>query len=155
VLRFVQGDATSPAGDEKKVIAHVVNDRGGWGKGFVLAISRRHPEAEAAYRRWSRRPAPDDPSFSLGQVQFVAVAPDRWTANMLAQHGYQAPDNPVPLDYAALECCLITLARFALSHGATVHMPRIGAGLAGGDWERIEALIARCLVECDVTVYTL
>lgn len=155
MLHFMQGDATSPAGVDKKIIAHVVNDRGGWGRGFVLALSRRYPDAEVAYRRWARQPAPDDPPFSLGQVQFVAVAPDLWIANMLAQHGYQTPNNSVPLDYAALERCLEKLADFTTTQGATVHMPRIGAGLAGGDWERVEALIARCLAKCDATVYTL
>lgn len=35
-LRFVRGDATSPQAAGPKVIAHVCNDRGGWGKGFEL-----------------------------------------------------------------------------------------------------------------------
>lgn len=48
------GDATAPDGRGPGVIAHVCNDSGGWGKGFVLAVSRRWPEPEAAYRRWAR-----------------------------------------------------------------------------------------------------
>jgi len=34
-------------------------------------------------------------------------------------------------------------------------MPRIGCGLAGGDWSRIEPLIAEtlCASDIDVTVY--
>ncbi len=36
------------------MVAHVCNDIGGWGKGFVLAVSRRWPEPEAAYRAWHR-----------------------------------------------------------------------------------------------------
>jgi hypothetical protein len=31
-------------------IAHVCNDRGGWGKGFVMAISQRWPQPEMEYR---------------------------------------------------------------------------------------------------------
>ena len=38
---------------------------------------------------------------------------------------------------------------------ATVHMPRIGAGLAKGNWSVIEAIVAEELADTDVTVYTL
>src|SRR5262245_22379163 len=50
-LRIVRGDATAPRVDGPKIIAHVCNDVGGWGAGFVLAVSRRWPEPERAYRR--------------------------------------------------------------------------------------------------------
>ncbi|WP_304455092.1 hypothetical protein [Nocardiopsis sp. YSL2] len=73
-LRFVRGDATSPQAAGPKVIAHVCNNRGGWGKGFVLAPSRRWPEPERDYRAWHRRRAAND--FGLGAVRLVQVGPD-------------------------------------------------------------------------------
>lgn len=152
-MRYVTGDATLPQGAGGKLIVHVVNDQGGWGKGFVVALSARYPAAEEAYRRWSRRPAADDPPFALGQVQFVPVPPHLWIANLLAQHGYRRPDNPVPLDYAALDQGLEAVAVFAGREGMSIHLPKIGAGLAGGDWDRIAALIDRRLAGHDVTVY--
>ncbi|RAJ47078.1 hypothetical protein K353_00279 [Kitasatospora sp. SolWspMP-SS2h] len=41
--------------------------------------------------------------------------------------------------------------------GASVHMPRIGCGLAGGRWERIEPLVTDRLTArgVPVTVYDL
>jgi O-acetyl-ADP-ribose deacetylase (regulator of RNase III) len=149
-LDYVTGDATSPATTGPKVIAHICNDRGGWGKGFVLAISRRWPEPEHAYRAWSRTP-----DFRLGAVQLVQVEPDTWVANMVAQHGYRTAANPVPLRYDALDECLATLAEHATRLGATVHLPRIGCGLAGGAWEEIEPALDRELTARDIpaTVY--
>jgi hypothetical protein len=49
----------------------------------------------------------------------------------------------------------VALAVRAAELGASVHMPRIGCGLAGGRWERIEPLITRRLSEhgIAVTVY--
>jgi len=47
-INYVRGDATVPSVKGVKVIAHVCNDSGGWGKGFVLALSRRWPEPEEA-----------------------------------------------------------------------------------------------------------
>ena len=38
--------------------------------------------------------------------------------------------------------------------GATLHMPRIGCGLAGGEWDAVQAVIEE-VVTVDVTVYDL
>lgn len=38
---YLKGDATCPQAKGVKIICHVCNDIGGWGKGFVLALSKR------------------------------------------------------------------------------------------------------------------
>ena len=43
-IRYVVGDARSPDSAGNKVIVHVCNDIGGWGKGFVIALSKRWPK---------------------------------------------------------------------------------------------------------------
>ena len=73
-IEYVQGDATQPQGTGPKVICHVCNDIGRWGKGFVLAVTKRWPEPEAAYREWYRERGNND--FVLGAVQLVQVGPD-------------------------------------------------------------------------------
>jgi O-acetyl-ADP-ribose deacetylase (regulator of RNase III) len=55
-----------------------------------------------------------------------------------------------PILYEAVREALAELARFARSEGASVHMPRIGCGLAGGTWDRIEPLICQTLVATGV-----
>ncbi|MGH7866045.1 MAG: Appr-1-p processing protein, partial [Candidatus Dormibacteraceae bacterium] len=45
-LKVTTGDAMSPNVPGPKIIAHICNDVGGWGKGFVLAVSQRWPEPE-------------------------------------------------------------------------------------------------------------
>jgi hypothetical protein len=87
------------------VIAHVCNDSGGWGKGFVLAINRRWAEPEAAYRSWAR----SGQEFGLGMVQLVTVEEQLRVANMVAQHGYVSRANPVAIRYGALSRCLSKL----------------------------------------------
>lgn len=72
-ISYVVGDATEPLGAGPFVIAHVCNDLGRWGAGFVLALSKRWKQPEAEYRRWFRGAAADLPSFALGEVQFVQV----------------------------------------------------------------------------------
>ena len=152
-LRFLKGDATNPHASGPKVIAHICNDRGGWGKGFVLALSRRWPEPEQAYRAWYRERACND--FGLGATQLVQVRRDIWVANMVAQHGVKPSRGGPPIRYDALERCLHGVAEHAARLGASVHMPRIGCGLAGGRWERVEPLIVAALCARDIptTVY--
>ncbi|MGW0816352.1 macro domain-containing protein [Streptomyces viridiviolaceus] len=152
-IRYVRGDATVPSVKGVKVIAHVCNDLGGWGKGFVLAVSRRWPEPEAAYRAWHRDRAAND--FGLGAVQFVQVEPYVWVANMVGQRGIRTGSKGVPVRYEAIDTALARLADKAADLGASVHIPRIGCGLAGGTWSRIEPLIAQRLVArgVPVTVY--
>jgi O-acetyl-ADP-ribose deacetylase (regulator of RNase III) len=152
-LRIIKGDATSPQASGPKIIAHVCNDLGGWGKGFVVAVSRRWPEPERDYRQWHRQRAVND--FGLGAVRLVPVRPDLWVANMIGQHGMKRGSAGPPIRYEAVRRCLDTVGEHALRLSASVHMPRIGCGLAGGRWDRIEPLVTAALCERDVgvTVY--
>ncbi|WP_369179950.1 macro domain-containing protein [Streptomyces mutabilis] len=152
-IRYVRGDATVPSAKGVKVIAHVCNDLGGWGKGFVLALSRRWPQPEAAYRAWHRDRASND--FGLGAVQFVQVEPYVWVANMIGQRGTRTGSKGVPVRYEAIDTALGRLADKAAELDASVRMPRIGCGLAGGKWSRVEPLITEGLARrgVPVTVY--
>lgn len=149
-ITYVRGDASAPQGKGVKVIAHVCNDLGGWGKGFVLDLSRRWPEPEAAYRRWHRERARND--FGLGAIQLVRVTGYVWVANMIGQRGIRTGSKGVPVRYEAIDAALGPVADRALELGASVHMPRIGCGLAGGRWDRVEPLVTARLVERGVAV---
>jgi O-acetyl-ADP-ribose deacetylase (regulator of RNase III) len=127
----------------------VCNDVGGWGAGFVLAISRRWRDPERVYRgAFSPGVKPQ-----LGDVQFVPVERGLWVANMIAQHRTgRGPNGEIPLRYDAVRTCLAKVATFAREHTASAHMPRIGCGLAGGKWEEIEPIIRVTLIASGVAV---
>lgn len=55
-----------------------------------------------------------------------------------------------PLDYEALTLCMRKINH--IFKGKHIGLPKIGAGLAGGDWERIKQIIQTELVDCEVTV---
>jgi O-acetyl-ADP-ribose deacetylase (regulator of RNase III) len=145
----MEGDATMPS-QLPAVIVHVCNDVGGWGKGFVLALSRRWPEPERAYRAaFAGSPRP-----SLGDVQFVEVEPGITVANLIGQRDIRrdVAGRP-PIRYEAVRAGLETVSHHALAKRASVHMPRIGCGLAGGTWAEIEPLIQATLVTAGVAVF--
>lgn len=149
-ITYRRGDATQPVTNGPIVIVHCCNDIGAWGAGFVLALSRRWPLVEARYRAWFAGQTATCPR--LGAVQFVPVAPDWWVANLIGQRGLRSPANPVPLSYTALGEGLGKVAAFARRHQATVHAPRLGCGLAGGTWPRVEALLDQHLIQAGIAV---
>lgn len=131
-LREEPGDATHVR--DQTIIAHVCNDIGKWGAGFTRAIDLRWPEVRCAYVAWEGGATPT--LRALGQVQFIRTQrQDVIVANMIAQHGVRGRSNPVPLNNSALRTCLLTVLQVATAQGYRVVMPRVGCGLAGGQWE--------------------
>ena len=119
----------------------------------MLALSRRWELPEQAYRRWSLERQHEGEAFALGGLQCVEAEPDLWVANMIAQSGVRPAKGVPPIRYGALETCLHKLQQHAVKRQASVHMPRIGCGLAGGSWDKVEPLIQKLLGDLDVTVY--
>ncbi len=148
-ITYLQGDATDPQAKGPKVIAHIVNNRGGWGKGFVLAISRRWGLPEEQYREWYK----SGRGFDLGESQIVQVRRDIWVANMLAQNGFKHGSGGPPIRYEALRECLLKVAPWVEEREATLHMPRIGTGLAGGTWSKVEPILRETVGHLNVYVY--
>ncbi|WP_406825959.1 macro domain-containing protein [Pedobacter sp. KACC 23697] len=147
-IEYKNGDATNPTNKGNKIIVHICNDIGRWGKGFVLAISKRWKVPESKYRSWYQ----SKDNFNLGEVQFVQVEQDIWIANLIGQHKINKDENGnAPIRYDAIEEGLKKVADFAIDISASIHMPRIGCGLAGGKWEVIEPLIIETISKKDIT----
>lgn len=152
-LNFVTGDATEPRGEGERILAHVVNDATpNWGAGFGKLIQKKWPIVQQNFREsWltsSRK--------QLGDVFITDADKNLKVCQLVCQHGYGASDRP-RLRYAALRNCLTSLRDQALNERATVHMPRIGTGEAGGSWSLVSALIDEvlCAAGLSVTVYDL
>ncbi|MGC2234963.1 MAG: hypothetical protein WA584_02210 [Pyrinomonadaceae bacterium] len=150
-INYTVGDATMPQTPGNKIIAHVCNDIGAWGKGFVLAISKLSPAPERAYRDWYQGREQND--FALGAVQFVRLSPEISVANIIGQHGIRTISGTPPIRYDAVETALEIIGRKALETEASVHLPRIGCGLAGGNWSKIEPLLEKQICVKDVAVF--
>lgn len=149
-LHYLIGDATDPI-VKPTIIAHICNSVGGWGAGFVLALSRKNKDPEKAYHKWYHE---NNDSFVLGAIQLIPFEEDVMVANMIAQYGIRWEGKIPPIRYDALEQCLGLVYKHAKEHGWTVSMPRIGCVLSGGSWNKIEAIIKNTMT-VDTYVYTL
>ena len=79
--------------------------------------------------------------------------PELTVVNAYTQFNYgrnHADGDAKPLSYEALTLCMKKIN--VLFAGKHIGLPKIGAGLAGGDWERIKFIIQRELQDCQVTV---
>jgi len=153
-LTLLRGNALEPRGAGDKIIAHIVNDKTpNWGAGFGRAIKKEYPLAQKDFSDWVTR-NPND--YFLGNVHISTMSDELSVVHMIAQHGYGESTKP-RIRYDALKNCLERLKDIALSRGASVHMPPIGTGYAGGNWSYILELIDEILVRNNVgvTIYAL
>lgn len=152
-VAYVFGDALQPRGKTPQIIAHIVNDRATtWGAGFAKKVAQKFAPAQIDFRRWGAETA----NLQLGRTHFFGDPSGIEIASMIAQQGFGPSEQP-RIRYPALQACLAAVAERALAHGATVHMPRIGCGQAGGKWEVVGEIVELELVRrhVPVTVYDL
>jgi O-acetyl-ADP-ribose deacetylase (regulator of RNase III) len=153
-MLFLRGDATKPRGSGTRLVAHIVNDKTpNWGRGFGVAARRAWPSAQEHFREWVvENPA----KFKLGSVCVSEIDESLGIVHMICQRGYGPSPSP-RIRYSHLKTCLMALCEIAQKRNATVHMPRIGSGEAGGSWDIVSELVedALCNRGIQVTVYDL
>jgi len=142
------GDATKPRGKGKKIIAQVVNTSAALGRGFGYSLSKNYPAVKDELKKWHS----DKKEFVLGNTNLVKINEELYVFQMLAQKGIFPKGNEIPLKYNELRRCLIQLREAAQELNCSVHMPAIGSGNAGGDWNIIIGMIHDELVNHEVKV---
>jgi O-acetyl-ADP-ribose deacetylase (regulator of RNase III) len=154
-IEYRQGDLLAFDDDSSSpvVLAHVVTDAArAWSRrGVAAALARRYPHAARAFRSWS---IASPQNLRLGNVHASeAVEGDRQVtiASVIAQQGY-GPGKITRLHYDALRRGLATVAEIAQQHGAELHVPRLGAGQAGGRWDLIERQLAETVAAAGIRV---
>ena len=167
MISYINGDATVPIIEKGvRIITHIVNDAGKFGAGFSGALTKRWKVVGEEYFG-AMRPRWGSAKFKLGDVQWTFIEPmepELTVCNLFAQHGVRHQSNRSPIRYDALDQCLQKLAEGARGLEGevrvpswrklvTIHLPRIGTGLAGGSWDKIEPLIAEQLWDFPVYVY--
>lgn len=118
---------------EELVIAHGCNCQGVMGSGVAKAIREKWPVAYEVYRKHY-----DVNGLELGDYVAAKVDHNKYVVNLLTQANFGVGQRHV--NYSALAKSVIhmvenfvEISKFAL--------PKIGAGLGGGDWALIETLL--------------
>ena len=134
---------------KKGIIAHGCNCVGGFGSGIAGQIAKLYPVVKKEYliKHFKKE-------WKLGDIQSVSINPELTIINCATQYKYY-PRNIVHADYPAIKQCFEQIYKLAKENNLEVYIPKIGAGLAGGDWTVIEKIINDIFTDYPITVFTL
>ena len=153
MVKYVKGDLFKAPVD---IIAHGCNCIGGFGSGVAGQMAKKYPIVKEYYQH-----VHETKGWVLGDVQFVALPANYdpkdyllFVANCATQQAY-FPRNVVHADYPAIRTCMEKVKEFAIKNDLSIAIPKIGAGLAGGDWNTIEAIVSDVFSDYNILVCTL
>ncbi len=112
-------------------------------------VKRRWP---SAHRAFTEQVTSDRTTLRLGNVVTFDVEPDVTLASLIAQRGFGNSPRP-RIRYGALKDCLLRVSEVAKRLNASVHMPRIGVGQAGGAWPVVEEIVNETLTRVGIKVW--
>jgi len=153
MIKYIQGNLLDALKDnEIQAIAHGCNCTDGFGSGIAKQIARRYPHVKNAYHEYvSVHNAFLSPKQLLGKCLYVATT-DGLIVNMFTQENY-GTDGKVYCSYEAIETGFSKLKE--ICKDSTIGIPKIGAGLGGGEWNIIEAIINKVFDGREIFVYLL
>ena len=133
---------------QEGIIVHGCNAQGVMGSGVAKLIRDKYPVAFERYRAKY-----DKDGLALGSVVWAKVqdSPLLAVASGITQEYYGRTPGKVYVDYDAISNVFSQVAKVAHERNLTVHYPMIGAGLGGGDWDRIKYIITAELVAKNVS----
>lgn len=151
MINYIIGDLTDQKENENQVIIHCVNNLGIMGSGVALALYTKWSKVKEKYLKWYN----SKKDFELGSIQWVRVGELLWVVNLIGQNGIRGPNNLIPIRYTAIIEGFEKIKKDTDSHIHSIHLPRIGCGLAGGDWRVMEPIIEEVFKDYDVYIYDL
>jgi O-acetyl-ADP-ribose deacetylase (regulator of RNase III) len=132
---------------EAEVIIHGCNCQGVMGAGVAKIIKEKYPEAYKLYRNEYNKNG-----LKLGNIQCVWDN-SKLIINAMTQEFCGNDKNIVYVDYNAVRECMNKI--YVQNASYSVAMPKIGCGLANGDWNIVKQIIKEELPDMNVLVYYL
>lgn len=143
-MKLIKGDLLKAfKNGEFDVIAHGCNCFCNMGSGIARSIRAEWPgvyNIDCSTVKGS--------TDKLGSITLYKPSEATYIVNCYTQYYYGR--NKVHADYKAIKSCMSILNR--LFKGQRVGLPKIGCGLAGGDWNVVEFIMAEELTDVDLTI---
>ncbi len=144
MITYIDGDLVKDA-EQFDVIGHCCNCFCTMGSGIAPQIKAKFPEAYEADCATTK-----GDKGKLGTISYTETT-NPIVVNLYGQYDYTGRrQNKMDLDYDALKSALILMKeKFS---GKKIGLPRLGAGLAGGDWTIIEGILKEVFAGEYVTI---
>ena len=138
-IKVIKGDILSV---ESGVVVHGVNCQSVFGAGLAKQIRQKYPEVCSEYLRifkdYGGYRYKGDRSL-LGHIQVTSISDDLHFVNAFTQLNY-GNDEKKYVSYDAVDTVFCNIAK-TISEENDIHFPKIGCGLAGGEWSVIKSII--------------
>jgi O-acetyl-ADP-ribose deacetylase (regulator of RNase III) len=132
-IEYIEGELLA---SRESVIAHGCNAQGVMKSGVAKAIREEYPTVYDDYRATYEA---QGKKLHLGQV-IVTRTLERTILNIISQEYYGRNPNVVYVSYDAIEKAILRINEMGYIR---VAFPKIGAGLANGNWDRISSIIEK------------
>lgn len=143
-IEYVKGDLLQT---EVKHIIHGCNSKGVMGSGVAKILREKYPRAYHDYNDTY-----NSYGLELGNV-IVSVQDDgKIIHNAITQRDYGRDPSRVYVSYWAIAEAFRKINQWGIKE---IALPKIGAGLANGDWNVISAIIENTLIDTKPYVYVL
>lgn len=154
MLNYVDGDLIKLAKEGKfNVIVHGCNCLCNMGKGIAPQIKYNFPGTYEADLKTIKGDKSKLGTYSYNTLEnFHGPNKSLTVINAYTQYHYRRNyrDTDINVDYEAIEKVFTKLNKDC--RGCKIGIPKIGAGLAGGDWDIIEGIIKRVTPDLNITV---
>lgn len=143
-IEYVKGDLLQT---ELRHIIHGCNSRGVMRSGVAKLIRDKYPQAyQDYYDRYNSN------GLDLGSIVVSVQNDNKVIHNAITQENYGRRSDIVYVSYWAIANVFRHIESWGIK---AIAMPKIGAGLANGDWNVIEGIIENTLVHTKPYVYVL
>lgn len=133
-ILYRQGDLLQCS---ENIILHGCNSQGVMGSGVAKLIREKYPTAYSAYLAGY---------MELGTVTYASQEDGKVILNAITQEFYGRSKGKVYVSYQAIEDAFQRIdwwAGHSKNKKLSIAMPKIGAGLGGGNWEVIQGIIEK------------
>jgi len=142
MLTYKKGDVLNSG---ERIVVHGCNCKNTMGAGIAKQIRKQCPKAYAADQAtlWGDK-------TKLGTFTWATEVNDLIVFNAYTQYNYTRTE--VDVDYEALEKAIDSICQFVNGESniwrlfpehTIIAMPKIGCGLAGGDWKIVSEILER------------
>ena len=156
MIKYIKGDLLDAfdKGDVN-IIAHGVNCQGVMGSGISKSVKTRYPLVFKHYYDLVQANKVSSPRSAdlLGCSQEIDMCNNKTIVNLFSQDYYSNRDVR-NTSYDAIDQGLYLIKRY-MQPNEKLGLPKIGAGLGGGDWKIIETIINQTFNDREVYVYEL
>lgn len=144
INNIIKGDLFKPFAEKKfDLMVHGCNCFHSFGKGFATIVKHKYPQAYTADKKTAK-----GSKAKLGTYTQVTTE-DGIIINLYSQFHYGL--GKVNCDYSAIKKGFISLNDEFKNK--SVAIPKIGAGLAGGDWLVIQKIINEVTPDLNITLF--